>query len=425
VQQAKAAPLGLFDITWIGLPCAIVGLMYIWVVSPWLLPDRRPAIRELDDPREYTVEMVVEPGSGLVGKTIEEAGLRRLRGMFLMEIEREGMILAAVSPHERLRGDDRLVFVGIVESVVELQKIRGLQPATDQVFKLNAPRERRTLIEAVVSDTCPLVGMTIRDGRFRTVYNAVVIAVARNGRRIRKKIGDIVLETGDTLMLEAHPSFLDHQRYSRDFFLVSRVEGYTAPRHERAGTAGAIFLGMVILAGAELTSMLLAGMLAAGFMLLTRCLSSTIARKSVDWQVLTAIAASFAIGKAMEKTELAAAAVNAFTDLAGLRPWAHLAAIYLVTMICTELMSNNAAAALMFPIAMATSAALQASLLPFAVAVMFAASLGFATPLGYQTHLMVYGPGGYRFTDFLRMGIPLNLLMGVIAIPLIAWTFPF
>ena len=142
--------------------------------------------------------------------------------------------LPAVSPQETLCAFDRLLFVGVVESVVDLQRIRGLLPATDEVFKLKEPRLQRCLIEAVVSNSCPIVGRTIRDGRFRSIYNAVVVAVARNGERLHKKIGDIVLRPGDTLLVEAHPSFADQQRNSRDFFLVSRVDESTPPRHDRA-----------------------------------------------------------------------------------------------------------------------------------------------------------------------------------------------
>ena len=426
IQQAHIKePLQMFSIAWVGIPCAMVGITYILLFSGALLPDRRAAARDFEDPKQYTVEMLVEPNSALVGKTIEGAGLRQLPGMYLMEIDREGEILAAVGPLERLQSGDRLVFVGIVESVVELQKIRGLKPATDQVFKLDSPRARRSLIEAVVSDSCSLVGKTVRDGRFRTIYNAAIIAVSRNGERIRKKIGDIILKPGDTLLLECHPSFFDQHRNSRDFYLVSRVEGYTPPRHERAWLAGAVFLGMVVAAGTGMVSMLLAGMLAAGFMIIGRCCNSTMARTSVDWQVLIAIAASFGLGKAMETTGAAGRIAELMLGIAGTNHWAALAVIYLLTIVCTEMMSNNAAAVLMFPIAMATATALDSSFMPFVMAIMFAASLGFATPLGYQTHLMVYGPGGYRLTDFLKTGIPLDLLLGAMAVLLIPQFWPF
>jgi di/tricarboxylate transporter len=417
--------LRLFDLSWVGVPCAVIGLGYVMLMSRKFLPDRRAAAKDYADPKEYTVEMLVDAASPLVGQTIELAGLRQLPGMYLMEIDREGDILAAVGPHERLRANDRLVFVGIVESVVELQKIRGLKPATNQVFKLDSPRARRSLLEAVVSDSCTMVGKTVREGRFRTKYNAAIIAVSRNGERIKMKIGDIVLRTGDTLLLETHPEFFDQHRYSRDFYLVSRIEGYTPPRHERATIAGIIFLAMVIAAGTGLLEMSLAAMLAAGLMIITRCCNSTAARQNVDWQVLVAIAASFGLGRAMETTGAAEHIASSMLSVAGSNRWAALAIIYLLTIICTELMSNNAAAVLMFPIALATGAALGADYMPFIMAVMFAASLGFATPLGYQTHLMVYGPGGYRLSDFAWMGVPLDLLMGVVAVSLIPYFWPF
>ncbi len=417
--------LGLFEIAWVGVPCAVVGIVYVLVFSRWLLPDRRAVDEDLSNPKEYTVEMLVEPLSPLVGQTIEQAGLRHLRGMFLMEINRGDEVLAAVSPQTRLQADDRLVFVGIVESVVELQRLRGLTPATNQVFKLDSPRETRILTEAVVSDTCPLMGMTIRDGRFRTVYNAVIIAVSRNGERIRRKIGDIVLHPGDTLLLEALPSFLDQQRHSRDFYLVSRVEGYTAPRHRRAKVAGAIFVGMIVVAGFEIMELLHAAMLAAGLMIVTGCVSSNVARQNIRWEVLLAIAASFALGEAMMKTGLASYVAGAMIGLANDHPMGALIVIYFITLAATEVITNNAAAVLMFPICMATANSLEISVMPFAIAVMLAASAAFATPMGYQTHLMVYGPGGYRFTDFLKMGVPLNLVMGVVALPLIPIFWPF
>jgi di/tricarboxylate transporter len=270
-----------------------------------------------------------------------------------------------------------------------------------------------------------LVGKTVREGRFRTNYNAAIIAVHRNGERIRKKIGDIVLQAGDTLLLETHPSFLEQQSHSRDFYLVSRVEGYSTPRHERALVAGLIFAGMIVAAGTGFLSMLHASMLAAGLMLITRCCTSTIARNSVDWQVLVAIAASFGIGEAMETTGAARHIADVMLGVAGDNPRMVLAGVYIMTMLATELMSNNAAAVLMFPIGVATAVSLHVNHMPFVMSVMYAASLGFATPLGYQTHLMVYGPGGYRFSDFLRMGVPLDLIMGVVCVTLIPTFWPF
>ena len=418
-------PLGMFDITWLGVPLFVVGIVYGLTASRWLLKDRRPAVSRGDDPRQYSLEMVVEPGGGLVGRTIESAGLRHLDGLFLMEIDRGDRVIAAVSPTERLQGGDRLVFVGVIDSVVELQKVRGLRPATDQVFKLDDPRSERRLVEAVVSPTCPLVGRTIREGNFRSTYGAVVIAVARDGERLRMKIGDITLEPGDTLLLEAGPAFLERQRTSRHFYLVSEVQDAAAPRHDRAWIACTILAGMVLAAALDLVPMVVAALAAAGLMMVTRCLSSTEARRSIEWESLLLIAGSFGLAEAMQKTGLAAVVAEASVAAAGNSPLVVLAALYFVAMVATELLSNNAAAVLSFPIAWQTAEQLGVHPLPFVMAITVAASCGFATPIGYQTNLMIYGPGGYKFTDYVRYGGPLNLIVMALTVALAPLIWPF
>jgi di/tricarboxylate transporter len=405
--------LRLFDIAWVGLPSAVVGIGFILLLSRWLLPDRSSAVGKRSDPREYTLEMLVEPAGPLVGKSIEDAGLRSLPQLYLAEIERGERIIPAVAPGEVMQGGDRLVFVGIIESVVDLNRIRGLMPAPDQVAKLNTPRSQRSLIEAVVSNSSPLVGKSVREGRFRTLYNAVIIAVARNGERINKKIGDIVLQSGDTLLLESSPGFAEAQRNSRDFFLVSRVANSNPLRHERALLALAILIGMVAVVTLGWLSMLQAALLAAGLMLITRCITGAVARRSVDWQVLIVIAASFGLGQALEVTGAAEAIASSLVNLARGNPYLSLIVIYLLTTLFTEVITNNGAAVLMFPIALATATSLDANVITFAVCIMMAASASFSTPIGYQTNLMVLGPGGYRFTDYLRVGIPLNLLIAL------------
>lgn len=417
--------MGLFDIAWVGVPCAAIGLLYMWTLGDRLLPAREPAMAALDDPREYSVEMMVEAGSGLVGQTIEEAGLRALPNVYLMEIDRDGELLVAVSGRERLRAGDRLVFVGVVDSVVELQRIRGLKLATDQVFKLDSPRAARCLVEAVVSTACPIVGNTIRDGKFRSQYNAAVIAVARDGERVRKKIGDIVLQPGDTLLLEAHPSFLDQQRNSRDFFLVSQVANSSPPTHERAGIALAILVAMMVAVATGALPLVTAAVLAAGSMLALRCTSLLSAQRSVDFQVLILIAAALGLGSAMQSTGAAAGIARSLLEVAGDEPLLALAAVYGITMLFTETMSNAAAAVLMFPIGQTAAAELGVDAMPFFVAIMIAASCSFLTPIGYQTNLMVYGPGGYRFGDYARVGAPLTVLLWVVSLAVIprVWAF--
>ncbi|WP_417386086.1 SLC13 family permease [Gimesia sp.] len=424
-RQAHRPGLTMFEIAWIGVPIMIVGLIYLLIFSRWLLPERKPAITPMDDPREYTVEMIVEPGCPLIGKTIEQAGLRHLPGMYLMEIDRKDDVIAAVSSNERLAANDQLVFVGIVESVIDLQKIPGLKPATDQLFKLSGPRSERCLIEAVVSDSFRFINMSIRTAKFRSNYNAAVIAVARNGQRINKKIGDIELQRGDTLLIEAHPSFIDQQRNSREFFLVSQVEDSTPPRHERAWIARTILLGMIVMVAFWNVKMIVAAMVAAGLMTATRCCSATEAKRSIDWGVLITIAAGLGIGRAIENSGAASLIASSFTGMANNSPVVVLAILSLITLVLTNLITAKATATLIFPIAVAAAATLNADVMPFVITITISAAACFATPIGYQTNLMVFGPGGYKYADYLRIGGPLTLivwLMTVIIVPL-AWPF--
>ncbi|MGC1308511.1 MAG: SLC13 family permease [Phormidesmis sp.] len=425
IEATGEKGLGIFDIAWIGLPCALLGFLFLLVAQPWLLPERQAALSSTDDLRQYTVEMRVMPDSVLVGKTIEKAGLRHLPNLYLAEIGRGSQVLPAVGPQEILQGDDHLVFVGVIDSILDLQRIRGLQPATDQVFKLESPRAERSLIEAVVSNTCPLVGQTIRESQFRTQYNAVVVAAARNGDRITSKIGDIRLQAGDTLLLEAASAFIDQRRISRDFYLVSRVPNSEPMRHGRSRIAFGLTAIMVLLAAVGWLTMLQAAVLAAVGMIALGCCSPAQALRSIDWSVLLVIAAALALGEALGSTGAAEAIATRFIGLAGNNPWLVLAAIYAVTTVLTEVITNNAAAALVFPIALSLSKQLEASYLPFVIVIMIAASASFATPIGYQTNLMVCGPGGYKFSDFMRVGIPLNLLYGIVAVGLTPFIYPF
>ncbi len=417
--------LPLFEITKLGLPCALVGITYVMLAGRRFLPNRRSLESVFKNPREYTLEMRVAKDSPLVGRCIDAAGLRHLPGLFLAELMRGGQILSAVAPDEILCENDRLVFVGNIESVRTAYNLKGLVPATDQLFTLDAPRHERCLVEAVVSNTCPLVGKTIRDGQFRRHYNAVVIAVARNGERLCGKIGDMVLRPGDTLLVESHAGFIPRQRDSRDFYLVSAVEDSTPRRFEKAPLAFLVLLLMVAGAASGRISMLNAALIAAGMMLLLRCCTPSQARRSVEWHVLIVIAAALGLGKALESTGAAASIAGSLLGLTGSNPWMTLALVYAVTALFTEVITNNAAAALIFPIAMNTAERLGVNPMAFIICIMVAASASFASPIGYQTNLMVYGPGGYRFGDYFRFGAPLGMLVGVVAVTLAPLIWPF
>ena len=423
-QQAHLPGMGFFQLAWIGLPCAFIGITYVLVVGRWLLPERIPVFSQAKDAREYTIEMMVAMGSPLEGQTVQAAGLRHLPGLYLVEIERSGEVIPAAGPDEKLRGGDRLVFAGVTESVADLQRIQGLTPATDQVFKLDAPRTARMLIEAVVAPQCSIVGKTIREGQFRTIYKAVVIAVARNGRRIEGKIGDIVLREGDTLLLETDRDFPTRHRNSRDFLLLHSLEGTVVPRYDKSWMAWGILLGLVLAKGFNLLPLSTAAFLAAGLMIATRCCSIAAARRSVNYEVLIAIGAAFGIGRALEVSGAATAVAHGLLALAHNDPFWLLVAIYGGTMLLTEVVTHNAAAAIVFPIALATTASLGLNFTPFVMAITMAASASFATPIGYATNLMVYGPGGYRFSDFLRFGIPLNLMMWAVTVTIIPRVWP-
>jgi di/tricarboxylate transporter len=417
--------LHMFSITRIGIPCAIAGTLYVVFYAWKFLPERREAHMNYANPREYVVEFIVDKKSSLAGKTIQQAGLRSLPGGYLIEIIRGDHVISAVGPDEVLRGEDRLTFAGMIDSIRGLRDLPGLHTAPEQLFKLDAPRRERCLVEAVVSDTCPLLNRSIREGRFREVYNAVVIAVCRNGERIQGRIGDIVLRAGDTLLVESHAGFIPRQRDSRDFYLVSAVDDSAPLNSARAPIAVVLLLGMVIVAALGWLSMLKAALLAAAGMLILGCCSTGQARKSIEWNVLIVIGSALALGRALDVTGAAEVLAGGLMRLAGNSPWATLAVVYLVTTLFTEIITNNAAAALVFPIAMSTAESLGVSYMPYVMCIMIAASASFATPIGYQTNLMVYGPGGYRFSDFIKIGVPLNILLGIITVLLapLLWAF--
>jgi len=406
--------IGFAEIGWVGFPVLVVGVIYMLLAARALLPNRDTATTTLENAREYTVAMRVALGAPIVGRTIEQAGLRRLPGLFLVHIESaDSELRPAPGPDVRLKADDRLLFSGILDGVLDLQKIRGLVSDEDQVRKLNEPRPNRRLIEAVVSAQSGLIGQTVRAGRFRTNYDAAIIAVHRQGERIPSKIGDIEIQAGDALLLEAHPSFVGRYRNDPTFALVSEVANSSPPRHERAGIALVLMLGLVVASSLELVPLLTASLVTAGLMLLTRCLNGSEARKSVELNVLLAIAASLGIGEALESSGLAdhvGQFVARTADGAG--PLGVLTTIYVTTVILSAVVTSKAAVALMFPIAVSITKTSGIEIRPVVFLLMMAASANFLTPISYQTNLMVFGPGRYRFADFTRFGLPLQVLVG-------------
>ncbi|MBW1900993.1 MAG: SLC13 family permease, partial [Deltaproteobacteria bacterium] len=425
MSETGQPSLGMFEITRVGIPCAIFMFAFMFFFSRCFLPDRSSALGQLGNAREYTVEMVVSPESSLEGKTIAKVGFTENSELNLIEIIRKGEILPAVEPTIKLKSEDRLVFAGTVDSVADLQKVNGLEPVMNQIFEIDTPRPDRCLIEVVVSNSCRLIGRSIVGGHFRQIYNAAVIAVSRGGYQIKGTIGDIVIRAGDTLLLETHPSFFIRHRDSQDFYLISQLEDSSPPNHKKALLAFFFLIGMVGLASSGVMGMLNASALAAGMMLITRCMTPAQAMRNVDWQVLLVIIAAFGIGKAMQITGAAEMIATNLVGIVAGNPWLVLAVIYGCTSLFTEMITNNAGALLMFPIAMSTAEQMGVNLMPFMIAIMMGASASFATPIGYQTNMMVFGPGGYRFSDYLKIGVPMNLLMLLVASTLIPFIWPF
>ncbi|MEX2326564.1 MAG: SLC13 family permease, partial [Pseudomonadales bacterium] len=406
MHQYTDVRFGLFDIAWIGVPCVVLVVAYTIFFGRWLLPEQEEDSQDLDDVKQYVIEMLVEDGSSLANKTIEAAGLRHLPGLYLVEINRDNVAIPAVSPQEVLRAGDRLLFAGIVESVADLQRFDGLRLASDHVLKLSTQRSSHTLIELVVSEACPLIGKTVRAGRFRNVYNAAILAVLRHGKHVHEKIGDIVLQAGDMLLVEAHVDFTEHHRNSRDFLLVSQVENSSPPNTAKRPIALVIFLAMIGLATSGIYSLMVAALLAAGAMLLTRCTSAGGARREISWQILIVIGASIGLGNALMVSGAADSLAALMEAVAHQEIYLVLGLVFLITATLTAVITNIAAATLLFPIVVSLAEMTDLSLPALCVTLMVAASASFATPIGYQTNLMVYSPGGYQFTDFVKMGAP-------------------
>ncbi len=411
-------PIGFFELAWVGVPLAAIGVLYIVLLARHLLPVRTPVLDVSEDARHYTTRLRVLANGPLCGRTIEEAGLRGLPGLFIVAVERGDDRITAPGPDTVLRAGDVVAFAGVLEMVKGLIGTRGLA-AADQP---SSPPKGGSLIEAVISTSFPGLGRSIREFGFRGRYDAAVLAVARNGRRIDGKIGDVVLEPGDTLLIDTDPHFVERWRDSRDFHLIGTVDGSGAPAHERAWIAIAILFGMIAVA-TVMGDMLGAAALAAGAMLLFRCVTPGQARASLDLPTLLTIAASLGISKAVESSGLGRIVGESFVNAAQGNAIGTVAATYLATMLFTAFVSNSAAAAIMFPIALGAAGGMGGNPMPYVMAILFAASADFATPIGYQTNLMVYGPGGYRFTDYLRFGLPLNALACAVSTTMLAWTY--
>lgn len=425
---AALKPMSLFELSYVGIPYAIIGCTYLLLLGPRLLPQRKAFRQQMSETsREYLANMEVRAGCRLIGHTVADAGLRRLEGLYLLEITRDGEVIAPVEPNQFLREGDILTFTGAVQHIVDLEKIAGLVPVADETYEHRATERRgRMLFEAVVSRRSPILRQNIRKSNFRARYNAAIVAVSRGGERLKGRVGDIVLRPGDTLLLQAGPHFLEAYRNDPDFYLVSGVADSRPVRHDRA-ILSLVLLGLLVaLMSTGFVPIVMAAFLVAGLMIATNCISLGDARQSIDLSTLLTICAAFGVSKALVNSGLAHEVAEFLKSTASAwGPRAMLFGVYLMTSVFTELITNNAAAALAFPFAVSIADELGVSPRPFVIAIAFAASASFVTPIGYQTNLMVFGPGGYRFTDFVKIGLPLNLILLCVATLLIPLVWPF
>jgi len=408
--------LGLFEFAWVGVPMVIVGFLYLMLFSNRLLPNKEDVVEDFaEKTREYLVEVRVSEGSPLCNKTIEEARLRNLEGLFLVEIQRKDERITAVSPHETIKNEDILVFAGNTETVADMVKSNnGMVPTQVGMFSRKNHIEVR---EAVISHNSSLINKTVREAYFRGRYDAAIIAIHRNGERISGKIGNVKLKAGDVLLLLTGDDFNDRAADTKDLYLISKVRDFRKPKLFESilligGTVAAITLS-----GLGFTSLFLALAVLLMVILLFKIASPKDLPKSIDYSLALIIAMSLALGTAMTKTGVAEYIAQFVINI--FKPFGDvglLAGIYIITAILGAYITNKASVALIFPISLTMAMDLGYDPIPFVLVVAFASAANFITPIGYQTNLMVYGPGGYSFKDFARIGAPLTLIYMVVTI---------
>lgn len=424
VNEVGRQPIGFLEIGRIGVPLTVVTILFLTLSAPWLLPDRSDVDAAFRDPQTFTTEILIDTDSAYAGKRLADIRVPDLPPLAPVEIERGGRVIPAPRPDHVLQTGDRLVFAGPVAALLAIRSHPGLSLAPDPGFHRENPQ--RQFAELLISPRCPLIGRRVGDGTFRQRYNAAVIAVARHGERVENaRLNDWELRAGDILLVEVGADFFERHRASPDFYLVTARGAPAAASRAKAWLGLAILGGMVGAAALGLLTMFKAALLASGVLALTRLLSRDLIREGVDVPVLLTIALSFGLGIALQSSGAAAgiaSLVGAFGDGS---PLVALTIVYLATVAITEMITNNAAAALMIPVAFAIADRLGVSHLPFTVVVMVGASASFVTPIGYTTNLMVYGPGGYRFSDFARAGVPLAVITALLTLTLTPLFWPF
>jgi len=420
--QYDLEPLGIFEFSYVGVPMIVIGLLYI-VAAHKLLPEKKDVFADFQErTREYIVETQIAPDSQLIGKTVEEAHLRHLKGLFLTEIFRGSQVIAPVSPSSYLLEGDVLIFAGNTEKIADLvkQSIGLTLPHMVEKYR----QEQVDIVEVVISYNSSLIGKKVRDSDFRGTYDAAILAIHRNGEKISGKIGDMGLKSGDVLLVVAGTGFGKHEVEERDFYFISKIREIPKQNIKKAalligGTVLAIGLAIAGVASLFQTLLVLLAVL-----LMFRVTSLTDIRASIDYNLIVIIALGLALGVAMIKTGVADMIANSFVAIfEPLGVIGVMFGIFLVSNILSAFMFNAAAAVIIFPVSLSIALTMNVNPVPFVLLVAFGVGTSFITPIGYQTNLMVYGPGGYSFWDFFRIGFPLTLIYMVVCVIILAYQY--
>ena len=414
--------IGLFDPMWIGVPAALAGILYMTFIGPRLLRDRL-ANQTGTERRTYRAEFRIEQTSRLKARTLEQAGLANPSGYTLESVTRNGTSIKP-SPTVKLEADDLLTFSAPADVIPILWTTIGLVPAYSTPMSNN--RHEHQIAELVLSANSPAIGHRIGDLPLPgSPYELKLVGVSRHGDAPREPLADFRLEAGDAGVVEVSDAFFYENRRERDFILIKRLEGFRVQRLDRAVVALLITVAMVVLAATGITTMLNAALLATMAMLVGGCLTVDRLWQSVDWQTIVVLGAAVGLESAITGSGLAGKAASLFASIGGRSPLVALAAVYLGTVVLTNVITNVAAAVMMFSVAVSLSTSLGVSFIPFAMILMSGASTAFINPAGFQTNLMVQTPGGYVFSDFAKVGIPLTLIVGTIVILLAPVAYGF
>jgi di/tricarboxylate transporter len=416
-------PLTLFAPLWVGLPVTVVGVLFLILIGARLLPSEgKPkatgAIRRL-----YRVEFQIESKSVLDGKTLEEAGLAQPTSYQLLSVSRKGQTLP-ITPDLRLQGEDHLAVSGPVDGLAGLWGTIGLLPVFGNL--LPTDRYRNQLVELVVSPRAPAVGRLVSEVPVPdSPYRAAVVGVSHDGQAPEGPLGNYRVQPGDAAIIEVSDAFFYENRLESDFVLIKGVTGYEVQRVNRALTALVITVAMMALAAFNVTPMLNAALLATGAMLMTGCLTIQRAWDSVDWETVVVLGATVGLEPALTGSGLSTSIAQLLSSISGNSPTFALATLFFAAVITTNTIGHAAAAVFIFPVALSIATRLGVSFMPFAITLMMGASCAFINPAGFQTNLMVQGPGGYRFGDFAKMGLPLTVIVAAVVLLIVPFAYPF